>query len=112
MGLFVSIYRYTPEQVEALEERMNTIMNGTAPKVVLDAFSKMKIINWVESLNNGFSLVICEVTDQMWLDGNLINRYLADVVKMESYPCVSMEDSLKLDKMLPLDQIPKKSKKK
>ena len=112
MGLFVSIYRYTPEQVEALEERMNTIMNGTAPKAVLDAFSKMKIINWVESLNNGFSLVIAEVTDETWLDGNLINRYLGDVVKMEAYPCVSMEDSLKLSKMLPLDQIPKKSKKK
>ena len=67
---------------------------------------QMKIINWVESLNNGFSLVIGEVTDETWLDGNLINRYLGDVVTMEAYPCVSMEDSLKLSTMLPFDQTP------
>jgi hypothetical protein len=111
MGLFVSIFRYTPEQAHALEERWDTVLNGTAPKVVMDAFSKMKIINMVDSYHGGFSLCIAEVTDETWLDGTLINRYLADVATFETYPCVSIEDSLKLQKMLPLDQIPKKSKK-
>jgi len=112
MGLFVTITRYTPEQAEALEERWNTIMNGTAPKAVMDAFSKMKFINMVQSPQNGFSLAIVEVTDQTWLAGTLMCRYLADVARMESYPCVSAEDMLKLQKMLPAGQIPKKSKKK
>lgn len=112
MGLFVSIVRYTPEQAEALEERWNTVLSGTAPKAVMDAFSKMKILNMVESPQNGFSLSIMEVTDQTWLDGTLVCRYLADVAKMEIFPCVSAEDALKLQKMLPADQIPKKSTKK
>jgi hypothetical protein len=112
VGLFVSIVRYTPEQAEALEERWDTVLNGTAPKAVMDAFSKMKIINMVESPQNGFSLSIMEVTDQTWLDGTLICRYLADVATLEIYPCVTAEDSLKLRKMLPAGQIPKKAKKK
>ncbi len=110
--MFVSITRYTPDQAEALEERWNTIMNGTAPKAVVDAFSKMKIVNMVQSPQNCFSLAIVDVTDQTWLEGTLICRYLADVATQENYPCVSAEDALKLQKMLPADQIPKKARKK
>jgi len=112
MGLFVSIVRYTPEQAEALEERWDTVLNGTAPKAVMEAFSKMKIVNMVESPQNGFSLSIMEVTDQTWLDGTLVCRYLSDVASLEIYPCVSTDDWLKLKKRLPADQIPRKSKKK
>jgi hypothetical protein len=112
MGLFVSIIRYTPEQAEALEERWDTVLNGTAPKAVMEAFSKMKIINMVQSPQNGFSLSIMEVTDQTWLDGTLVCRYLSDVASLEIHPCVSAEDWLKLKKRLPAEQIPKRSKKK
>ena len=108
MGLFVSIIRYTPEQADALEKRWDTILNGTAPKAVMEAVSKMKYINQVMSPQNGFTLSIMEVTDQTWLDGTLLCRYIADVATMEIYPCVSAEDWEKLRKRLPADQIPKK----
>ncbi len=107
MGLFVSITRYTPEQVEGLERRWETVVRGTAPKVVLDAFAKMKVLAYVASPQNGFSLMITEVTDQTWLDGTLVCRYMADVAHMDIYPVVSMEDYLKLAEMLPRDKIPK-----
>ncbi len=69
MGLFVSISRWTPEQAEAVEKRWDTILNGTAPKAVMDAWAKMKIIAQVTSPQNGFSLMVLEVTDQTWIDG-------------------------------------------
>lgn len=107
MGLFVSIARYTPEQVEGLEKRWGTVVNGTAPKVVLDAFARVKVEAFVASPQNGFSLMICEITDQTWLDGTLFARYMADVARLEIYPVVSAEDNLKLTQMLPREQIPK-----
>ena len=108
MGLFVSISRYTPEQAEAAEKRWDTLLNGRAPKAVMDALAKMKIIAQVTSPQNGFTLMIVDVTDQTWLDGTLICRYVADVCTLENYPVVSMEDWLKVKAKLPLEQIPKK----
>ena len=40
MGLFVSISRWTPERAEAVEKRWDTMLNGTAPKVVMDAWAR------------------------------------------------------------------------
>ena len=57
---------------------------------------------------NGFSLAVLEVTDQTWIDGPLICRYMADVCSLGSYPVVSMEGWLKVKEKLPLAQIPKK----
>ena len=108
MGLFVSISRYTPEQAEALEKRWDTILNGTAPKAVLDAWAKMKVITMVASPQNGFSLTVLEVTDQAWIDGSVVSRYMSDVCSMEGYPVCSMEQWLEVRKRLPADQIPKK----
>jgi hypothetical protein len=108
MGLFVSIIRYTPEQAEALDKRWDTVLNGTAPKAVMDAMAKMKFITQVTSPQNGFSLSVVEVTDQTWIDGTVVNRYLADVCSVETYPVCSMEQWLEVKKRLPLEQIPKK----
>ena len=70
MGLFVTISRYTPEQAEAAEKRWDTMLKGTAPKAVMDALAKMKIIAQVASPQNGFSLMIVDVTDQTpgWME--------------------------------------------
>jgi len=108
MGLFVTIARYTPEQAEAAEKRWDTMMTGTAPKVVMDALAKMKIITQVASPQNGFTLTVLDVTDQTWLNGTLICRYMADVCSLESYPVVSMEEWLKVKERLPQEKIPKK----
>jgi hypothetical protein len=108
MGLFVTISRYTPEQAEATEKRWDTLLTGTAPKAVMDALAKMKIIAQVASPQNGFSLMIVDVTDQTWFDGTLLCRYMADVCSLESYPVCSMEQWLKVKEKLPLEKIPKK----
>lgn len=112
MGLFVTISRYTPEQAEALDERWDTVLNGTAPKAVLDALAKMKIINQVTSPQNGFAVMISEVTDQTWLDGTVVCRYMQDLCSMETYPVCSMEQWLEVKKRLPAEEISKKRGKK
>jgi hypothetical protein len=108
MGLFVSIIRYTPEQAEALEKRWDTILKGTAPKAVMDAWAKIKVVTMVVSPQNGFNLSVLEVTDQTWIDGTVVTRYMQDVCSLESYPACSMEQWMEVTKRLPLEQIPKK----
>jgi len=108
MGLFVAIARWTPEQAEAVEKRWDTMLTGTAPKAVMDAWAKLKIIAQVTSPQNAFSLTVLEVTDQTWIDGTVVSRYLGDVASLESYPVCSMEEWLKVKERLPLEKIPKK----
>jgi hypothetical protein len=62
----------------------------------------------VASPQNGFSLMIVDVTDQTWLDGTLLCRYMADVCSLESYPVCSMEQWLRVKEELPIEKIPKK----
>ncbi|MBM4444665.1 MAG: hypothetical protein FJ020_05090 [Chloroflexi bacterium] len=108
MGLFVTIGRWTPDQAEAMDRRFDTLLNGTAPKAVMDAWAKMKIIAQVISPQNGCSVMVVDVTDQTWLDGTLICRYMEDVVSLESFPVCSLEEYLKVKEKLPRDKIPKK----
>jgi hypothetical protein len=96
MGLFVSIYRWTPEQADALDRRWEAILKGTAPKAVRDAYARMKIITQVVSPQNGFSLAVLEVTDQTWVDGSVICAYLSDVCTQETYPVCSIEQYLEV----------------
>ncbi len=107
MGLFVTITTWRPENGEAMEKRWDTILNGTAPKVVMDAMAKMKVITQVVSPQSGFSLMVMEVTDQTWMDGTLLCRYMSGVCSMVTSPVVSMEDWLKIKEKLPADKIPK-----
>ena len=69
---------------------------------------QMKIIAQVTSPQNGFSLMVLEVTDETWIDGTILCRYMGDVVSFESYPVCSMEQWLKVKEKLPLEKIPKK----
>ena len=96
MGLFVSIYRWTPEQADALDRRWEAILAGKAPKAVRDAYAKMKFITQVVSPHNGFSLAVVEVTDEAWVDGSVVSAYLSDVCTEETYPVCSIEDYLEV----------------
>jgi len=107
MGLFVSIARWTPEQAHAVEKRWDTILNGTAPKAVMEGMAKNKVIAQVVSPQNSFSVMVVEVTDQNWIDGSVVSRYMSDVASLETYPVCSMEEWLKVKEMLPLEQIPR-----
>jgi hypothetical protein len=105
MVMFVTITRWTPETARALQERWMKVINGTAPKPVLDAFAKQKIITQVISLMNRFALTVSEEED--YREGLPLGMYFQDVCTQEYYPVVSMEDYLKALEALPLEKVPK-----
>lgn len=107
MVRFVSITRWTPQTVRALGERWMSVVNGTAPKAVLEAFAKIKIITQEISLSNRFALMVFEIEEKDLLETALVSGYMQDVCTEEEYPVMSMEDYLKVQELLPMEKIPK-----
>jgi len=107
MVRFVSIVRWTPQTARALRERWDTIIKGTAPKAVLDAFAKFKIITQEISLANRFAVMVSEVEEKDLVDTTPLSMYMQDVCTEEEYPVMSMEDYLKASEVLPMEKIPK-----
>jgi len=107
MVRFVSITRWTPETARALEERWMTVVNGTAPKAVLNAFAKVKIITQEISLANRFSVMVFEVEEKDLLATTPLGMYFQDVCTEEEYPVMSMEEYLEAREALPMEKIPK-----
>ena len=105
--LFVTITRWTPQTTRALTERWMTVVNGTAPKAVLDAFAKIKVITQVTSLVNNLSVMVYEIEEKDIVEANNVAAYLADVCTMETYPVITEEDWLKVNEAVPLEKIPK-----
>jgi len=104
---FVSITRWTPETARALRERYDTIIKGTAPKAVLDAFAKIKFITQEVSLSNRFVVMVSEVEEKDLLATVPLSMYMQDVCTQEEYPVMSMEDYLKASEALPMEKVPK-----
>ena len=96
MGRYVSIARGTPELAQAWEERWKTIATGKAPKAVLDAMKKIKIITLEISLANLLAFWVIEVKDEDLLETQKFIHYFTDVVTMELYPVIRVEDYSKL----------------
>ena len=96
MGRYVSIARGTPELARAWEERWKAIATGKAPKAVLDAMKKIKIITGEVSVANGLAFWVMEIKDEDLLETQKFARYFTDVVRMEQYPVISLEDFNKL----------------
>ncbi|MDH5376091.1 MAG: hypothetical protein OEW95_09825 [Candidatus Bathyarchaeota archaeon] len=105
--LFVSITRWTPETARALQERWMMVVNGTAPKPVLDAFAKYKIMTQVISPTNRFSFMVAEVKEKDYGETLPLSMWLQDVCTQEAYTVVSMEDFFKALETLPMEKIPK-----
>jgi hypothetical protein len=101
MGRWVSITRWTPEQYSGLIKKWETIVNGTAPKPVLDAWAKIKIITMEFSPANQFTLMVWEMKDEDWPDAGLCSLYMQDVAHLESYPVFSIEEWTKIQAKLP-----------
>jgi len=104
---FVSITRWTPETARALRERYDTIIKGTAPKAVLDAFAKIKFIAQEVSLSNRLAVMVSEVEEKDLLATVPLSMYMQDVCTQEEYPVMSMEDYLKASEALPMEKVPK-----
>ena len=96
MGRYVTIVRGTPELAQAWEERWKAVATGKAPKAVLDAMKKVKVITVEVSMANGLAFWVTEVKDEDLLEIQKFLRYFTDVVRMEQYPVISLEDFNKL----------------
>ena len=107
MVRFVSITRWTPETARALRERWMTVVNGTAPKAVLDAFAKYKVIAQEISLGNNLAVMVMEIPEKDLVASTIVTAYLQDVCTMEGYAVMSFEDYMKVVEALPLAKIPK-----
>jgi len=107
MGMFVTITRWTPQIVRALQQRWMTVINGTAPKAVLDAFAKINVITQVVSTVNNCTVMVYEIKDKDMVEANNVAHYLADVCTMETFPVITMEDWVKVTEAVPLAKIPK-----
>ena len=107
MVRFVEITRWTPETARALAERWMTVVNGTAPKAVLDAFAKIKIITQEISLPNRLAVMVSETEEKDLVETTPLSMYMQDVCTQEEYPVMSMEDYLKASEVLPMEKIPK-----
>ena len=107
MVRFISITRWTPETARALAERWMTVVNGTAPEAVLNAFAKIKVIANEISLPNRLVVMISEVDEKDLADTIPLSMYMQDVCTQEEYPVMSMEDYMKASEALPMEKIPK-----
>jgi len=107
MVMFVNITRWKPETARALTERWMTVINGTAPKPVLDAFAKMKIITQVISLPNRFAIMVSEIEEKDLADTTPLSMYLQDVCTQKQCTVMTMEDWLKAREALPMEKVPK-----
>jgi hypothetical protein len=107
MVRFASITRWTPETARALRERWNTIIKGTAPKAVLDAFAKMKIITQEISLPNKVAITVMEVEEKDIVEVTPFSLYMQDVCTEDDYVVMTMEDYLAAQEKLPPEKIPK-----
>jgi len=104
---FVSITRWTPETARALAKRWMTVIDGTAPKPVLDAFAKIKMIAQEVSLANRVAFMVSEIEEKDLLATVPLSMYMQDVCTQEEYTVMSMEDYLKATETLPMEKIPK-----
>ena len=105
--MFVTITRWTPETARALPERWMTVVNGTAPKPVLNAFAKMKIITQVISLANRFAVMVSEIEEKDLAETIPLSIYLQNVCTQEQCTVMTMEDWLKAREALPTEKVPK-----
>jgi len=96
MGRYVTIIRWTAEQAEELAGRARAVRELKAPKEILAAVAKMKIISTAYSPSNFFNIVIFEVDDKDFVEANLVTVYYMNTCSMETYPVLSEADTLKL----------------
>jgi hypothetical protein len=99
MARYVSIFRWKPENARAAFQRGQSLTNGTAPKEIIAAAAKIKIISQNYCPYNNFTLLIYEVEEKDLIEASLVTIYFQNVMSMETYPVLNEADSMKLNKM-------------
>ena len=105
--MFVNITRWTPETARALTDRWMTVVNGTAPKPVLNAFAKMRIISQVISLPNRFAIMISEIAEKDLPETTPLSMYMQDVCTQKQCTVMTMEDWLTASETFSMETVPK-----
>ena len=99
MARYVTIIRWTAEQAEELARRARAVRELKAPKEILAAVAKMKMISTAYSPSNFFNIVIFEVDDKDFVEANLVTIYYMNTCSIETYPVLSEADTLKLGEL-------------
>ncbi|MHA2246335.1 MAG: DUF3303 family protein [Candidatus Hodarchaeales archaeon] len=107
MARYVTITRWTPQTARALNERYASLIDGSAPKEVLDGWNKINTITLETSLNNRCSIHVYEVKDEDNIAAGVVSYYFQDVCTQETFPVLDAGDYAQVWTALPLDQIPK-----
>lgn len=107
MVRFATIIRWTPQTARAVDEQWNTVVKGTAPKAVIDAFGKIKIIAFESSLASHLAVLVYEVEEKDIFDAFIVYRYMQGVCTFETYWTISFDEFLKVREALPTEDIPK-----
>lgn len=96
MGKYMTIYRWTPERAKQAAKKLISLMDGTAPALIPEAMSKIKIIDQSFSVANNFMVVIYEIVDEDYPLAMAVANYLADTFDMETYPLVSGDNHARI----------------
>ncbi|MFX0187193.1 MAG: hypothetical protein ACFE8A_05600 [Candidatus Hodarchaeota archaeon] len=99
MARYVTIFRWKPENAREAFQITQSLPNRTAPKEILAAAAKIKIISQNFCPYNNLSIVIYEIDEKDFVETSLITMYFQGVFSMETYPVLNEADSTKLNQM-------------
>ena len=107
MVRYMVVTRWNSQNARALNMRYNDLLTGKAPKEVIEAFAKMKVIVTEVSLPSFTSFLLFEVAEENFIAANVVAMYFQEVCEQVTYPVVSFEDYMKVRKILPPEKYPK-----
>lgn len=99
MGRYVTILRWKPEQAREIFRVSQSLTNGKAPKEIIAAAAKMKMISQSFCPSNNLSILTFEVDDNDFGEVSLVTLYLQGCCSMETYPVLDEATSRKTNQM-------------
>lgn len=76
MGRYVTIFKWKPENAQELFRLSQSLTNGKAPKEVIAAAAKIKMISQSTSPYNNMSFLTYEVDDNDFVEATVVTLYL------------------------------------
>ena len=91
MPRYMTIYRFKAENFKHAFDKFMTLMDGRAPKEVLEANKKLTVENMEMVGGWNFFMAIWEIKEEDMWAAQVVAMYLDDSFAMETYPIVPME---------------------
>jgi len=99
MGRYVTIFKWKPENASELFRLTQSLTNGKAPKEIIAAAAKIKMISQSTSPYNNLSIITYEVDDNDLVEATLVILYFQGCCSMETYPVLDEASSNKVNQM-------------